>query len=507
MTHDLAKITKRNLLAKNTLYSLLGQGAPVLFALFSIPLLIDGLGIDRFGVLTLAWMVTGYFSLFDLGVGRALTKMVAEKLGEGRAQKIPALVWTAMLLMFLTGLLGTLLVSAISPYLVHEVLKIPQEFQAETVQTLYLLAMSIPIVISSACLLGVLAACQRFDFVNAVRIPIGALTFLGPLLVLHFSQSILYIVSFLVAVRLVELLANLLLCFRVIPALRYDFVVQLSLMKSLMHFGGWMTVSNIVGPLMAYLDRFLIVSMVSIGAVVFYATPYEMVSRLMIIPGALAGVLFPAFSASFVQDRNYTTLIFCRGAKYIFITLFPIILITVTLAHEVLELWLGSEFAQHSTHTLQWMAAGVLITSQAYLPFALVQAGGRPDLTAKLHIIGVPFYALFIWWLIKIYGIEGAAFAWVVRGAIDTLILFSMSHQLLSISSSSINWFAGFAIGTVVLLLIAVALPMDMALKGLFLFLTLLAFALFSWLRLLAQEERLFVCNHLMKLKRFNFLG
>ena len=79
-------------LAKNTLWNLLGQGVPLLVALLTIPHLIQGLGIDRFGVLSLAWMVIGYFSLFDMGLGRALTKLVAEKLGTGQTQDIPPLV-------------------------------------------------------------------------------------------------------------------------------------------------------------------------------------------------------------------------------------------------------------------------------------------------------------------------------------------------------------------------------------------------------------------------------
>ena len=65
----------------NIFWNLLGNGTPMLAALFAIPILIDGLGLERFGVLTLSWMVVGYFSLFDLGLGRALTKLVAEKLG------------------------------------------------------------------------------------------------------------------------------------------------------------------------------------------------------------------------------------------------------------------------------------------------------------------------------------------------------------------------------------------------------------------------------------------
>ncbi|MCI0403070.1 MAG: flippase, partial [Acidobacteria bacterium] len=48
-----------------------------------IPPIIAGLGAERFGLLALAWAVLGYFNIFDLGLGRATTKFVAESLGRG----------------------------------------------------------------------------------------------------------------------------------------------------------------------------------------------------------------------------------------------------------------------------------------------------------------------------------------------------------------------------------------------------------------------------------------
>ncbi len=98
--------------------NLLGSGLPLLVAIIAIPLLIDGLGLARFGVLTIIWMVVGYFSLFDLGLGRALTKLVAEKLGHDNNNEIPALIWTALLLMLILGVVGALIIVVVSPWLV-----------------------------------------------------------------------------------------------------------------------------------------------------------------------------------------------------------------------------------------------------------------------------------------------------------------------------------------------------------------------------------------------------
>ena len=81
MVSAITHLTSGRLLARNTLWNLAGQILPMVVGIITIPVIIRVMGVDRFGVLSLAWVVVGYFSLFDLGIGRALTKLVAEKLG------------------------------------------------------------------------------------------------------------------------------------------------------------------------------------------------------------------------------------------------------------------------------------------------------------------------------------------------------------------------------------------------------------------------------------------
>ena len=178
-TESCIALTSGKTIARNTVWNLIGLGAPLLVAFFAIPVLIRTLGKPRFGVLTLAWMVVGYFSLFDLGLGRALVKLVAEKLGDGKESEVPALVGTALVLMAGLGIIGIAIAAGFSPWLVHMALKIPPGLQAESLNAFYLLAISIPIIISTAGFRSVLEAYQRFDLTNAVRIPLGIFTFIG----------------------------------------------------------------------------------------------------------------------------------------------------------------------------------------------------------------------------------------------------------------------------------------------------------------------------------------
>src|SRR5882762_9607507 len=483
------QLLRGRLLARNVVWNLIGSGAPMLVAFFCIPVLVRGLGTDRFGVLALAWALIGYASLFDLGLGRALIQLVAKKLGAGEDREVPTLVWTSQLLMLILGVVGATIIILFSPWFVHSALNVPHPMEPETLQAFYLLGLSIPVVISTAGLRGLLEAHQRFGLINALRIPMGVFTFAGPLLVLPFSNSLFPVVAVLVGGRLIAWAAHLLLCLRVAPALRHRIAWHRPAVGPLLRFGGWMTVSNVVGPLMVTFDRFVIGALVSISAVAYYATPYEMVTKFWIIPGALVGVMFPAFSTSSIQDRNRMAQFFGRSVKYVLLVLFPMVLLVVVLAPDGLKLWLGAEYARNSTHVLQWLAVGVFINSVAQVPFALVQGVGKPDLTAKLHLIELPAYLATLWWLTRTHGIEGAAIAWTARAIVDALVLFVLAKRFLParvpLSSQTIL----LAVLALASLAIATVLQ-GLVLKGAFLLLTILSFALCAWFLVLSPEER-----------------
>jgi O-antigen/teichoic acid export membrane protein len=423
-------LTSGRLLARNTVWNLVGNGAPLIVAVFSIPILIRGLGNDRFGVLTLAWALIGYASLFDIGLGRALTQLVAKKLGSGEDHKIPALAWTSLFLMLGLGVVGAAAIVVISPWLVHHALKIPEVLQSEVVSAFRLLGISIPVVIVTAGLRGLLEAHQRFKLVNALRIPIGVFTFVGPLLVLRFSRSLVPVIGILVAGRFLGCLAYLLACFRVVPELHRRVVWHGPSAGPLLRFGGWTTVTNIIGPMMMYMDRFVIGAVLSATAVAYYATPYEVVTKLFVITSAVSGVMFPAFSMTGTVDRHRSSVLYRRSMAYMFIGLLPLTAVLLVGARPGLSLWLGADFATHSYRVAQFLVVGTSVMAMEALPFVLIQGLGRPDIPAKLNLFELPFYVAGLYWLIREYGVMGAAAAWTIRGAVDTLLLIYFAHRL-----------------------------------------------------------------------------
>lgn len=487
-------LTGAGKVSRNVIWNLAGEVAPLLAAVVSIPLLIHGLGTERFGILSLAWALVGYLSVLDIGLGRALTKLAVDKLAAGITEEIAGLFWTAFALMLVLSLLGGAAMAAASPWLVYHELAIPVGLRHEGLEMFYLLSLSLPLVITTSAFRGLLAALQRFDLLNAIRVPLGVLTFVGPLLAIPFSRKLVPAVAVLVAVRLCAWLTYLFVCLRAVPGLdRCEGpLLELENVRPLLSFGGWITVTSIAVPAMLYGDRFVIAAMLSTAAVAYYATPCDIVLRLSILPTAVAGVLFTVFADNFAQaDPDRIVSLINRGSNLILMMMFPAILLIVTLAPEGLTLWLGANFSAHSALVLRWLAVGILINSLGgHLPFALLQAGNRPDITAKLALIELPIYFLLLYWLIRQIGLEGAAIAWSLRLTADAVALWVAARNLLPRAGKIAAHIFQMLLAAVAAIAVGAMLPSIVLLKAMFLGFTLSGYGLMSWFYLLTPKDR-----------------
>ena len=313
-------------LTKNVLYNVVSQVVPLLVAIIVLPLLIHGLGKDRYGVFTLSWTILGYFTVFDMGLGGATTKYVASYLAEGAHQKLPQIVWTSVTTLLFYGLVLGLAVAFTAERAVNHVFKIPAELIEETRQTLLLLAVALPFILATAAVRGVLEAHQDFGRVNAGRLPGSILLYLAPLALLPFTRSLPVIVIALLASRVMVFGAYLLFCWRLIPTLKTPQFLDGKSILELTRYGGWLTVSNVIGPLMAYMDRFIVGMQIGMSAVAYYATTYDVVTKMWIVSGSLLSVLFPVFSSYASGETDRLTGLFSRAVKDIAFILTPLVI-------------------------------------------------------------------------------------------------------------------------------------------------------------------------------------
>jgi O-antigen/teichoic acid export membrane protein/2-polyprenyl-3-methyl-5-hydroxy-6-metoxy-1,4-benzoquinol methylase len=415
------------LLLRNSGWNLLGQLLPFLAAVIAIPVLLHQLGVERLGILLLAWIVAGTSSPFDLGLGRATTKLVAE-VPIGDSNRLATVVRASLALTTFVGAAASLILIALGPSMATGGwLSIPAQLRTEAVAGVRVLALAIPLVTASASLRGILEARQRFDLVNYVRAPAGILTYLGPMSMALVSPTLPAAMMGLLAARAITVVAYGLTSKAVAPNLRSS-RVDIRSMLQVARYGAWLSVSGVVGPAVAQLDKFVIGSLLSVAAVAYYASPFEVATKVWVFPGALAAVLFAAFSGlSPGRDIQPAQLIFERGFRYLFLPLLIVTAAIVAVGPWAIGLWLGQDFAIRSGPVLQILAIGVFANSLAYIPTVFIQASGRPDLTAKLYFLELIPYIVLLWTATRSAGIEGAAVAWALRCFADAVALYYLA--------------------------------------------------------------------------------
>lgn len=411
------------MIRRDTLLNLGGQGLPLVVALFTVPATVAGLGVERFGLLALAWTVLGSFNVVDVALGRAVTRTAAAALEQGERERIPALVWNAALLQAALGGFAAVLLAAAAPLLAGRVLDVPGPLAAEARSAFLVLALSPPLTLVMGVFRSLLEALRRFDLVNLVRAPSGAATFAIPWLGAVQGWGLPAIFGVLVAVRAGVALAYFLGCRPTLTGLPKPGLDR-GVLGPLVRFGGWVTASNLIPPFLVLLERFLLGALISLEAVSLFSVPYEMVFRLWILPTSVVAALFPVLAAaSGRQEWGRVRELGSRTAWTSLLLLAIPVLVLVAAAEPLLRLWIGGPFAEDAAPILRLLAVGFLASALASVSATVLQALGRPDRTARLRLLNLPLFAVLSWWTISRWGLTGAALSTVLRAVLDAALL------------------------------------------------------------------------------------
>lgn len=441
----LDELTNDRLLKRNVLLNLLSWTMPAAAALVSVPLLAKGLGPDRFGLVAITWASVGIFSLFDLGLGRALTRLVAERLSRGEEHEIGDLVWAASwLLLLLTATLATLGFVFAEP-IVRHFMHVPIELQHEAVGVVRLLALSIPALAHGVLLRGVLEAGQRFGRVNQLRVPLGISSYAGPLLAIPFGSDARIAVGVIVAARIAYWLAHFPFLTDVSSDIAHPRIPRAAAVRELLHVGGWITVSNIVLAFLILADRPVVAALFPIAASGWYGAASELATKQWLFTAALLPVVFSAFAATVHAAPQRAAALAERATRNILLALLPSALLFTAFAEPVLRIWLGAAYVPDAAAALRWLTVGVYVNAVAQVAFAILQGGVDARTPALLHLAQLPVFALLLAFFVWSMGVTGVAVAWMLRMTIDAAALWWVTYRRMPDARVIVNDLRGLA--------------------------------------------------------------
>lgn len=422
-------------LKKNTIWNFFGSAAPMLFGLITIPYLIKNIHVEAFGILTLVWALIGYFSIFDFGIGRALTHQVSSSISQNIEHELPSVIKAGLIFMLATGFLGGLILALLSSKLGSEWLNVSKNLESDTIRCLLIASIGIPLATITSGLKGILEGYEDFKSASLLRFILGIANFVFPALTVFFlNNSLEYMVLSLVIARLIVFVGHLVVINRHVSiySIMVASLADKSNLKKLLSFGAWMTLSNIISPLMVNADRFLISHILGASVVAYYTIPFDFVIRLLIIPASLTSVLFPRFSNLLNSNTKETLKIYKKSFFIILKVMLLVSILMISFSYFGLKIWINEEVASKSYFLLIIMMVGVFFNSLAQVPFALIQADGKVKLTSLLHVIEFFIYIGILVLLANYFGLVGVAIAFLLRTIIDFLCLSKIAKSIFS---------------------------------------------------------------------------
>ena len=413
-------------LIKNSFYNIVGFAIPTLVAIPCLGIMSRWLSVEEFGIFILSFSLLGYASIFDGGLSRAVTREIAI-FRDNELEKVKILA-NANLLISIFSLIASILLYIFSGN-IASLLNTSPLYLDSVIISIKLLSLAIPFYLLNLIWLGYLEGVEDFLIVIFQKTIGNTLIILFPLFFCFFEKNLIYAVSGILVGRIISLIVTFIICNKIIMRARCEFnkYVVIRLFK----FGGWITISNIVSPIMVYMDKFIVSNVLGANKLALYSAPAEGVSRLVNVPIALSKALFPKISNAKTLEEQKKL----EKVSYIVIGTFcfPLVIIVFIFAKEIMTMWMGSNYGIATENILRILIIGFFFNALAQVPYTIIQSKGFSKYTALIHLVEILPYLLSVFYATKYYGIIGAATVWTVRVIVDLFLLIAFCYGVRNI--------------------------------------------------------------------------
>ncbi|MDH5573661.1 MAG: oligosaccharide flippase family protein, partial [Gammaproteobacteria bacterium] len=279
----------------NAIFNILGWLLPTIIFLLITPFMLDKLGIDGFGVVTIIQVVTGYMAMFNFGFSEAIIKSVAET-HERDEDRMMRILFVGYWLFICAGIVGGLVIYFISEWLIYDIFQIPADIRLDALEGLQIGCFIFFLQMIAEFYRGSAIGCHRFDIPNISRIIRISLSAILIIIALSNNGGIADVMLATLAGLIIGLLINIVWMRKVLP-MRTISGDYKEIILDLFHFSKHIFAVRLLGMLSNKISHFFLGSMSSISNVALYDVPVRVGETGAVFINRILQVLYPGFSA------------------------------------------------------------------------------------------------------------------------------------------------------------------------------------------------------------------
>jgi O-antigen/teichoic acid export membrane protein len=424
-------------LKKNLIANYLGQTWTTVMGLAFVPLYIDYLGMEAFGLIGLFTVMKAWLSLMDMGMTPTLNREMARYTGGAHTpQSIRELLHTLEITCYSLAILIALGVWVASGYLANDWLR-HEHLSSDTVtQAVSIMALVISLRFCEGIYRGSLQGLQEQVWLNGASAAIATAGSLGAIVVLAWiSPTIVafFIWQASIAVVTLAILARKL--HKILPGAATPTRFSRTALAGVWEFASGMMGISLLALLLTQIDKILLSRLVSLTEFGYYTFATAVSGILYLLIGPVTQAIYPRMvELSSTRDKKELINIYHHGAQLVTVLTGPAALLLCFYAGGIIYLWSGNtELTENTSPILSVLALGAFLNGLMRIPYQLQLAYGWTSLTLNTNIVAVVTLIPSIFFIVPRYGAIGAAWLWVLLNAGYVLIELQLMHRKLMI--------------------------------------------------------------------------
>ncbi len=408
MSEEIISKNPRKSLIYNAFASSLGWFLPIILTFVATPFVVKGLGYEQYGIYALILGFVGYS--FTFGVGRAVTKYVAEYKSAGKSEKISEIISASFWFSIILSLTGSLLIIIFAKPIVADVLQINNELQDLAIKSVYIACSTISFLMIGQVFQAVLQGIHRFDRVSMLITFSGFLLNLGNILLVFSGFGFVTLLFWNLFLTVLNSFIYYVLAKKYLPEIAINFRLKKETVRLVLSYGSGVIGYQIFANALLIFERSWITRNLGAENLTFYVVPMTLALYMHAFISSVVSVIFPVIS-ELQNEREKLLKLYQRATKIVVSTVVFISLTLICSSKMFLTLWINSEFAEQSAPVLVALVLSFSVISILCIVWQLAEGFGHPRFNAIISFLWFIFSVPLMIWLIFPLGNFGSSIA------------------------------------------------------------------------------------------------
>ena len=332
-----------NLLKKNAAVNFVGKVWSSLIAILFVPIYIDFIGIEAYGLVGIFLSLLAFASILDLGLSISLNKELARMSIqlEKNAQEMKNLVRTLEIVFWILAILIAGIIALAAPLLTKywlspKILSEEQVFQAIVIMGIAI-ACQWPFTLYSGGLMGLQQQVKQ----NIILFIFSTLRAVGAILVLWLvSPTIQAFFIWQTLVSIIQTVTAGMVLKKCLPISKATSRFTFTLLRKIWRFAAGVTLITIMAILLTQMDKIILSKMLSLETFGYYTLATLVASSVALLASPIQVAVFPRFSQLVSKgDEKELARLYHVSCQWVSLAVIPVAALIALFSEDILLLW------------------------------------------------------------------------------------------------------------------------------------------------------------------------